>query len=1700
MERRAFQRWCGIVGLICIGVTFTFIPWNGYGGDATSELSQKIDRSRSFTISRIDPNPDNQSLTITFSETCSIAELKNLLKISPPTRWEFSGSLSGLSISLKGDFRPGQDYGVFLPEAFECNGRRYTQTLHRFKWPDLEPSIRFAENETVIERDSRQMIHLHVTNVEELRFDGLQIPPLLVPLAATRIAQTAPYEEIERELREIYRTIENLPEIEGTFREFLGPFVKDRQQFFPKTERNKPQIFSLPLSFRNNREKGAIEIIRVRGDQGTETPVRLFRITDLALTYKISADSLLLWVTSLKTGKPVEKASLAAFLSDGAIVSLGKTDEKGLFFMRNHEERPHLYTKENPGLTSRPLRLNEIRRIAVATATDRSFIDMRSSEIAKADWITQARFWIEEPLPKESREGRRPLLPTKAISPVGNSKGHVFTERGIYRPGETVHFKGTVRQYRDGTIRAPAQGTVTFTILNSKEEEVYRKEMGLSEFGTASGTFETKPYFPLGTYVLKMAFEDTMVEASFEVQEFRPPRHFVQILSRRESKKDETFVNLEQKIDLLRCQISGKYYAGGPVKHGRVRWKVSYAGTQFKEKAYPEYVFGNAFEGKSDLIESGESILDEKGELTVSFPISKEVVSGIYGVEVVATVLDFDARAATEVALFQEKPPYLVGLTVHEPRVRAGEAQVLKVIVIGPEGRPVENEPIGVEVLQSDYLYVRKRDERGRVYWESKEVYRPQLKTTLELEKGWALFDFDFITGGKYLLKFTYQAKDGRPYFASTFYEVEGYFYGYEEGGPERKFERLSVSTDKKEYGPGDTIRVFFNPRNRPASLLMTIEQKGILHYRVIDAPQGKGFVDIPVEKAFEPNVYLSFLGTLSRSDFPLQSGQFDEGAPGFLFGVANVDIRREPKKIQVAMNEDSPLLKAKPGDPFELKLSVQDGSGKAVEAEMALCVVDESVLAMTGFRTPSLETLLRFTLPLSVFTADLRSELLRQTPFGFVRNEPLTGGGGQEGGKDFSTTKLRKDFRPVAYCNMAVRTDRDGKAEIRFTLPDTMTTYRVYVVLCDRESGFASAERSLLVVKDFYLEAGQPAFFTRGDRFKFYVSAFNKTDQTGSVRFSLGADPLLSLSAGGSFPIAPFDKTLLPVEGEALRTGLSDLIFAGRFKEKEDAVGIKLPIRSGHLPWSDVVFGTIRRSATIRYTFPEGTQDILWNDLHPDDVKAILTVSSSPFLRLSKGLRYLLQYPYGCIEQTSSGILPLAGLRNLIREGWIPDMDLTETDRFLKPGIERLLSMQTDNGGFAYWPGQIHPDPWGTIYAIGALTQARLSGFEIPSERLKKALHYLTEAIGREGKTDSTFRGHALYLLALNESLPSPLFREAYRDMGNMSREGALLLLLAGRRGNFVPMRELAIQTLALLSRPQETGRRYAFHARYREPAIALMASSAILKDDAVSGRFVKDLIEGMNRQGIWTSTSDTGWALIALGDYFRGKSFGEKPVKITVSQDGRPPETGLIEARQSFSLPLDPQTFLRQPEVKIEAETDSDLLYTLSLTFPRVDYGTKGYLRGFRIHKIIENIDGTKEIRVGDVVKVKINIETDEPHRFVVLDDPLPAGLVAINSAIKTEERVGARETGGPQEDWEGWDPLEGLFKFVPSFFEIREDRVLAFRDQLWRGGYQYAYYARAVCEGDFIMSSTKIQLMYEPEIVSFTPVERVVIKGRP
>ena len=743
--------------------------------------------------------------------------------------------------------------------------------------------------------------------------------------------------------------------------------------------------------------------------------------------------------------------------------------------------------------------------------------------------------------------------------------------------------------------------------------------------------------------------------------------------------------------------------------------------------------------------------------------------------------------------------------------------------------------------------------------------------------------------------------------------------------------------------------------------------------------------------------------------------------------------------------------------------------------------------------------------MPLSVFTGEERLELLRQTPYRFIRNEPLTGGDGGEG-KEFSSAKIRKDFRPVAYFNPSLKTDKSGNVQVKFTLPDTMTTYRVYAVACDKGSQTGSYKRDLLAVKDFYLEPGTPRFFTKGDRFKFLVSAFNKTDVSGTGKFDVGKDESLTLSSKQkSFQMMSLDRSLLSVDGEAVKPGTANLIFTGEFNSKKDVVEIKVPVKSGYLQWNDVVYGSLRGAGKITYSFPDGTEKINWKELEKDEIKALLTVSGSPFIRMSKGLRYLLAYPYGCVEQTSSSVLPLSALRGLIKDGFIADINISETDKFLRPGIERLLSMQTESGGFGYWPGYSNPDMWGTVYAASALSYARLAGFEIPADKMNKAMEYLKRSIREGGRNDSTFRGYAIYILALNNMLEEGLFREVYKDIKNMTREGSLLTVLSGKIGKYLSFGAMEQITRAILERKWEEKEKYAFYARYREPAIALIVATGVLKNDPVSGKLAKQLLDGVNKQGIWTSTSDTGWALIALGEYFKGMSFTDKPVRITVRQEGLPEITVNVGPANSYAYPLDTSRFIKKPEIYISVDGERDIVYMLSLTFPRVDYASKGYARGFLISKTIENTDGSKKVKVGDVVKVNIDIHAENGYNYLVIDDPLPAGLVAVNTAIKTEERLsGKKKRHGDEEDDEDdyrgeWDYTSGSYRFIPNYFEIRDDRVLVFKDRVWRGRYKYFYYARAVCEGEFVMPSTKVQLMYEPDTASFTPVGKVVIEGR-
>ena len=218
-------------------------------------------------------------------------------------------------------------------------------------------------------------------------------------------------------------------------------------------------------------------------------------------------------------------------------------------------------------------------------------------------------------------------------------------------------------------------------------------------------------------------------------------------------------VNLDVKKELLNCEIGGKYYAGGPVKHGKVRWSIYHTKSDYARPDYPGYSFGHPLEARTDLIESGEAMLDEKGQITVPVPIGKDVLSGKYGIEVTASVVDFDGRASSDSSVYQADPDYLVGISNHPPTVKPGDNQTLYAIVIDRKGSKVTRGSVLVQVMERGYTYIQKRNAEGYLYNEQQQIWRSQLSAELAIKDDRAVFDFDFTRGGEYLIAFTY--KDG---------------------------------------------------------------------------------------------------------------------------------------------------------------------------------------------------------------------------------------------------------------------------------------------------------------------------------------------------------------------------------------------------------------------------------------------------------------------------------------------------------------------------------------------------------------------------------------------------------------------------------------------------------------------------------------------------------------------------------------------------------------------------------------------------------------------------------------------------------------------------------------------------------------------------------------------------------------------------
>ena len=1646
-----------------------------------SQSPSNINSSKNFTIKKIIVDrPYERQVTLELDHDISYSSLIGWFKRDKPKimprlelEWDISYKKRN-QINLKGDFKAGQKYSLIFKPGFEIDGKRYKATKTSFVIEPLS-TIGFFNQNNVIERNSKQLLHLNLKNIDRFTVNTIGIPPIYIPFVLdSRVNWKETLEKLGSYQEEMQG--EDLPE---EFNELRGQLTRDKEIFnFQKSYKEKP--FSVPLTHRKDSGKGSVQLIKVKSenpDIEAESSYKLVRITDIGITYKRSSKNLLIWLTSLQKGTPRVNHKVYALDDRSQLFYIGSTNSDGVIIVKPGTYKS-MALKKGGGyhVNKHRLELSWIKGVIALSNDDVTFMEIAKSDEFYPDGVDRG---------------------SVKKAPERNLKANVFTERGIYKPGDTVHFKGTLRKYSDGNI-SPYRDETPVRIENPKGETVLQSTYIPNEFGTLSGNLRLASHFPLGTYTISLGSEGTYVTTrTFELQEFRAPKHKTRITFDTEMRKDKGFANIDQATKYLKVKIAGQYYVGGPLKNAQVRWKIFHGKTHFKVGGYDDFRFENK-EAEEELIESSETILDKHGIAEFSFPIGSLVKSGKRSLVVVASVIDFDGRVATSKNIYQGKPEYLVGMSKHAQTVKADMDLPIRFVVINGEGTQIRSGKVKVNILRKGWNYIRKRNERGEVYWNWQKLWKKVLSVEHEIYNSDKPFVFSNSYSGDYLITTSFSSQ-GREYTSATILTVENGYSYYGQSSKENPYERMFLVSDKTTYTPGNTATIKFLPVQKSPAYLVTIEREGVLDYSLLQTEEDKPSLEVPLSTNHAPNIHVSILGALPRRDFPHYPSSIDEGAPNFQYGSIKLQVLKESDNLNIVVNNGADSISQKPSSTGTLQVSVKDRNGIGKSVELAIGIIDEKVLALTRYKTPDLSTLSRIDIPLGVGTADLRSWLSKQTPLKMIWNKPLTGGGGLEKSTASNTT-IRADFNPVAYFNPSVVTDSNGNVTIEYELPDSITSYRVYVVACDKGNGFGNVELPLVASKDFYIEPGLPRFFSKGDRFEFLVKAINNSDVSSSLEFMSDATGNLNISKqGDDHYLSAMDSTQVRIKGEALSTGVASVELSGTIEDKTDAVRLEIPVHSGHTIGTDILIGSFK--GDTRLTLPIDKVSGLHSSDFIDNSEFKLTFSKSPLLRMSGGISYLLQYPYGCIEQTSSRLMPLVALRGLIDQGQIPGITAASIDKYIKAGINRLFMMQTESGGFGYWPGNKSPHKIGTLYAMTALSIAKQNGVEIPEEWLQKSVSYLNNLLNNNESLDKTFVAYASYILSLNDAF-KPSSMNLLKRVSGKSTEAEMFMLLA-RNNSGVPRPSKLKKKIWNIIYPQGLdviAPSYfgEFNARHRYKAIALLAAKSIDPDHPLAHRMAKSLLSGMESNGFWTSTSDTGWALYALGEYYKNQKISIFPANINV-QWGDYSSKETLQGQNFKTIDLNISPNLKNPTLKLKSGTREPIYYKATLKYPRLNYAEKGHSNGFNISKTIENQSGSGDIHVGDIVKVRVNIDVNglsykKPYSYVVIDDPLPSGLVAINSAIKTEEVV------DKQDDESSYWNSDGTYKLVPNFSEFKDDRVLVFKDRMyWNGTYQYTYYARAIMEGDFVLPSTKVQLMYSPQVSGFTPKDRIQISGR-
>jgi len=1235
----------------------------------------------------------------------------------------------------------------------------------------------------------------------------------------------------------------------------------------------------------------------------------------------------------------------------------------------------------------------------------------------------------------------------------GGYEAFIYGDREIYRPGETVNINSIVRDVEWNALKS-APVKLKVLLPNGKDFQNIRGT--LNEQGAFETSFKLPESTVTGTYSVELYTSTNVLLNSIRisVEEFIPDRIKVT------ANVSKTELALEDK---LTTSLQALNLFGPPAANRNYEIELSLTRKYFTAAKYPNYDFGinaSAFNEFKNEVREGKTDAEGKGIQSFSFSPEFEN-SGVLEGKIFTTVFDESGRPVHQlnnIDVYTQETFY--GIQYIDNYVGTNQPFNIPLIAVNRKGDAVIAEG-RIEILKFEWQTVMQKVYDDDYRYVSQKKIRVMENRMVRIKQPGQSFSFLPTESGEYEIRL--YAPNAKSY-------VSNYFYAYGWGNTSAtSFEvntegKVTIETDKKEYNSGDEAKLLFKTPFE-GKLIVTIERNQIFEYKTLETNNRSASMTVSLTDAYLPNVYVSatLIKPNSNQKIPLTVAH----------GYQNITVNKAENKLPI---EITAVASSRSRTKQKICIKTKAES----DIQITIAVVDEGILQLKNTKTPDPYGFFYRKRALEVYSYDVYARLLAE-----LSTTSKVGGDGYNLSKR-ANPLTNKRVKLVTFWSGILKTNSSGEACYEIDIPQFSGDLRIMAVAY-KDNKFGSAQKNMKVADPIVISTALPRFLSPGDSLNMPVTMSNTTAKpmtatvsiglTGNVKMSGSTNQQVSIPANSEKQVS---FTLVAIE----KVGLAQVTATVKANNEEFKELIDITVR----PVTSLIkvsgSGAVNGGSTATFT--------LKNDFVPTSTATKIIVGKSPIVGFSKNLSYLIGYPYGCIEQTTSRAFPQLYLKDLMKELKQTNYTAIAPEKMVQEGINRIYTMQTYNGSFGYWPGNYEGDWWGTTYATHFLIEAKKAGYELQGPVIDKALSFLKNKVKEKGQYNywyydgvGTSKSRVIAAKEIFYSLyVMSLYNQQDLSVMNFYKSNTAMLAIDSRyllAATYLRIGDKAsYRTLLPTSFDNEKSINSfggSYYSYVRDMAIILDVMVENDPTNAQIGMLAKHLSEQLKNQ-YYLNTQETAFALIALGKLARKNTDSDVTADIKSNNASIGTYTsGTYVTTKNYS----------NSTISIMAKGTGTLYYSWEaegISESGVVKEEDKFITARRqFYDRFGSPINSNTFKQNDLVVVRLSVQAKDNSSIenVVLTDMLPAGFEIENPRLNDFTEV-------------SWIKNNS----TAQYFDIRDDRINMFVTATYDVRYYY-YMVRAVSVGKFRLGPVSADAMYNGEYHSYNGSGYITVTER-